>query len=142
MLQDSDIDPPTFQSYLETLYHVHGDTPLTLQVGVANPSLIAHYKELRVESCAYITACNPFGQSLDACVNEDLHAAFADELRQRSLKFVEGVGQHPSNRWPGEASYLIWDLSLEAAKALGIRHQQNAIIWCGRDAVPQLILLR
>lgn len=129
-------------SYLETQYHVHGETPLTLQVGVANASLAAHYKSLRVESCAYITACNPFSQSLEACVNADLHAAFADELRQRSLKFVEGVGQHPSGQWPGEASYLIWGLSLEAAKALGAKHDQNAIIWCGPEAVPQLILLR
>ena len=142
MFSASIIDPTTFQSYLETQYHVHGDTPLTLQVGIVNSSLAARYKALRVESCAYITSCNPFSQSLEACVNADLHAAFADELRQRSLKFVEGVGQHPSNRWPGEASYLIWDLSLETAKALGNRHQQNAIIWCGLDAVPQLILLR
>jgi len=142
LLQDSIIDPDTCMSYLETQYHVHGNTPLTLQVGVANASLAAHYKALRVESCAYITACNPFSQSLEPSVNADLHVAFANELRQRSLKFVEGVGQHPSNRWPGEASYLVWGLSLEAAKALGIRHQQNAIIWCGLDAVPQLILLR
>lgn len=142
MLQDSIIDPATCQSYLETLYHVHGDAPLTLQVSVANASLAARYKALRVESCAYITACNPFSRSLEACANANLHAAFAIELRQRSLKFVEGVGQHPSGQWPGEASYLIWGLSLEAAKALGARHQQNAIIWCGPDSVPQLILLR
>ena len=142
MFSASIIDPAICQSYLETQYHVHGDAPLTLQVGVANASLAAHYKALRAGSCAYITACNPFGQSLEACVNADLHTAFAGELRQCSLRFVEGIGQHPSNRWPGEASYLIWNLSLEAAKALGIRHQQNAIIWCGLDTVPQLILLR
>ena len=84
MLQDSIIDPATCQSYLETQYHDHGDTPLTLQVGVANASLGARYKALRVESCACITACNPLSQSLEACVNADLHAAVADELRQRN----------------------------------------------------------
>ena len=142
MFPASLIDPATRQAYLQTQYHVLGDTPLTLQVGVANASLGARYKALRIESCACITACNPLSQSLEACVNADLHAAFADELRQRSLRFIEGVGQHPSNRWPGEACYLVWGLSLQAAKALGIRHQQNAIIWCGLDTVPQLILLR
>ena len=42
----------------------------------------------------------------------------------------------------GEASYLIFGLTLEAAKMLGMRLEQNAIVWAGVDAVPQLILLR
>jgi len=33
-------------------------------------------------------------------------------------------------------------LSLEASKSLGARFEQNAIVWSGADAVPQLILLR
>ena len=136
------IDPATRQSYLETHYHVLGQTPFTLEVGIANVSLEKQYKAHRVESCAFITACNPFSQSLEESVNADLHAAFALELRQHSLMFEEGLGQHPSGQWPGEASYLVWGLSLEAAKKLGIKHDQNAIIWCGLDAVPQLILLR
>lgn len=142
MRQATVIDPATCQSYLETQYVVPGAAPLTLQIGIANAPLAALYKALRVDSCAFITACNPFSQSLEASANADLHAALAGELRQRSLKFVEGVGQHPSNRWPAEASYLIWGLSLEAAKALGAQHDQNAIVWCGPDAVPQLMLLR
>ena len=64
------------------------------------------------------------------------------ELGQRSLACVEGTGQHPSNRWPGEASYLIFGLTLEATKTLGTRLEQNAIVWKGTDAVPQLVLLR
>ncbi|MBC7377060.1 MAG: DUF3293 domain-containing protein [Burkholderiaceae bacterium] len=142
MVPDSVIDPATCQSYLQTQYHVQGETPLTLQVGVASASLKALYKTLRVESCAFITACNPFSQPLEDCVNADLQAAFAGELRQRSLQFVESVGQHPSNQWPGEASFLVWGLALEEAKSLGARQHQNAIVWCGPDAVPQLILLR
>lgn len=33
-------------------------------------------------------------------------------------------------------------ISLEAAKELGARYEQNAIVWAGADAMPQLILLR
>ena len=136
------IDSATCQAYLETHYHVLGDTPLTLQVGLANPSLAALYKALRVESCAFVTACNPWSQLLESPVNAQRRAVLASELRQRSLRFVDGIGQHPSGQWPGEASFLIWNLSLEAAKALGAKYEQNAIIWCELDAVPQLILLR
>jgi hypothetical protein len=32
-------------------------------------------------------------------------------------------------------------LALEAAKTSGTRMEQNAIVWSGADAVPQLILL-
>ena len=41
-----------------------------------------------------------------------------------------------------EESFLVYGLTLEAAKALGTRLEQNAFIWSGEDAVPQLILLR
>ena len=142
MTNDSPITPETRKSYLETHYHVYGQSPLTLEVGVANPLLATLYQALSVQSCAFITACNPFSQSLDAAVNADRQAAFAGELRERGLKFVEGLGKHPSGQWPGEASFLVWSLTLEAAKALGTQHEQNAIIWCGLDAVPQLIMLR
>lgn len=142
MFPDSIIDPATRQAYLQTHYCVHGQTPLTLQVGVASPQLAALYKAQHVDSCAFITACNPWSQLLGASANAGRQQALASELRQRSLKSADGVGQHPSGQWPGEASFLVWGLSLEAAKALGVRHEQNAIVWCGPDAMPQLICLR
>lgn len=56
--------------------------------------------------------------------------------------FVLRIGQHPSNAWAGEESFLCFGISLEAAKALGRRFEQNAIVWSAADAIPQLILLR
>lgn len=142
MFPDSTIDSAIRQAYLETHYLLFGDTPLTLQVGIANPGLTKLYKAQFVESCAFITACSPWSQSLYAAANAQRQATLADELRYRSLAFVEGIGQHPSSQWPGEASFLVWGLSLEAAKALGTRHEQNAIVWCGPDTVPHLVTLR
>ena len=43
---------------------------------------------------------------------------------------------------PGEPSYLVFGLKLEAAKTLGRALRQNAIVWSDVDAVPRLILLR
>ena len=37
---------------------------------------------------------------------------------------------------------LVLGLALEAAKSLGNAYEQNAVIWCGPDAVPSLVLLR
>ena len=142
LLSESIIDAAMVQAYRETEYRVHGDEPFTLRIGDASPALAAAHKRHRVDCSAYITAFNPFSQALDDEANVELHAALGRELDQRSLSRKEGVGQHPSNQWPGEASFLVFGLTLEAAKTLGTRLEQNAIVWCGADAVPQLILLR
>ena len=62
------------------------------------------------------------------------------EIEDRSLSILPGVGQHPSNNWPGEQSVLVLGLSLEAAKTLGRRFDQNAVVLTGRDGIPQLVL--
>ena len=142
LLFESIIDAAMVHAYRETEYRVSGDGPFTLRIGEASASLAAAHKSRRVDCSAYITALNPFSRALDGAANAKRHAALGRELEQRSLSSIEGVGQHPSNRWPGEASYLIFGLTLEAAKTLGTRLEQNAIVWCGADAVPQLILLR
>ncbi|MCV2367683.1 DUF3293 domain-containing protein [Roseateles oligotrophus] len=130
------------QAYLETEYKVHGDQPFMLKVEEASPALAAAHKRYGVNCSAYVTAWNPLGVDQEIGVNTQRNAELSAELRTRSLASIEGLGQHPSNQQPGEASYLIFGLTLEAAKTLGTRWAQNAIIWSGADAVPQLILLR
>lgn len=136
------IDDATIQAYRETEYRVHGDEPFTLQIGRFCEALVAIHKRHRVNCSAYITACNPYSKQFDEAANEGRQADLGRELRTRSLTTLEGIGQHPSNQWPGEASYLILGLTLEAAKSLGTRLEQNAIVWSGADAIPQLFLLR
>jgi hypothetical protein len=72
--------------------------------------------------------------------NEERHQALIAEIKGRSLSFLPGVGQHPGNKWPGEQSVLVLGLSLEAAKTLGRRFEQNAVVWTGKDGVPELVL--
>ncbi len=139
---ESIIDAATVQAFRETEYRVHGDEPFTLKVGETCLALVAAHKRHRVDCSAYITALNPYSQILADEANAERHAALGREIGQRSLASIEGIGEHPSNQWPGEASYLIFGLTLEAAKTLGTRLDQNAIVWTGADAVPQLILLR
>ncbi|MDO9233257.1 MAG: DUF3293 domain-containing protein [Methylotenera sp.] len=129
---------PLIQSYLETHYHVGGASPFVLQIDIVCDSLKELYRQSNADCCAYVTACNPFSHPVDDATNADRQAALVRELKARSLSFIEGVGQHPSGNWPGEPSYLVLGLSLEVAKALGRKYEQNAIVWCGPDAVPKL----
>lgn len=130
------------QSYRETDYKTLGDEPLTMNVGEVCSPLAALHKRHRVDCSAFITAYNPLGQGLGNAVNAERHADLGRELGRRSLPNIEGIGQHPVDSRPGEVSYLIFGLTLEAAKTLGTQFEQNAIIWTGADTVPQLILLR
>lgn len=142
MFQNSAIDPDTIRAYLETNYVVRGESSLILRVGQACPELAAIHRSHRVDCSAFLTAFNPFSQPLDEQENDRRHELLVQELKLRSLSVFEGYGSHPDNGWPPEASVLVPGLSLEASKSLGARLEQNAIVWSGGDAVPQLILLR
>ena len=65
--------------------------------------------------------------------------ALREVLRQQQSAFVDGIGQHPDSHWPGEPSFLVFGLSGEEACTMGQRFAQNAIVWTGSTAIPQLI---
>lgn len=136
------IAPSTVDAYLETDYRVFGQLPLVLRVGAANAALAALYRQYKVNSGAFISACNPFSRLVDDAVNSARQAELAKDLQKRSLSHIEGVGVHTSGSWPAEPSFFVLGLSLEDAMLLGKKYSQNAIVWCGADCVPELILLR
>ena len=130
------------KAYQETEYRVTQGHSLALRVDAPCPELASLYKAKGVSCAAFITACNPFSNLLGDEENAKRQASLAAELKRRGLCFFAGVGQHPSGNWPGEPSFLVLGLALEAAKSLGKAHEQNAVVWCGADAVPKLVLLR
>jgi len=142
MFPDSVIDPRTIQAYLETEYRVHGPSGFTLRVGEASAELLAAHARHQVECSAYLTACNPFSRPTDDAENATRQAALVAAVERMGLVHEAGIGQHPSNEWPGEESVLIHGLSLEAASELATRFEQNGFVWSGPDATPRLILLR
>lgn len=75
-------------------------------------------------------------------MNAAAHARLGAELAAAGYRVVEGAGEDPDGRWPAEPSYLVLGMDLEAARELGRRYGQNAIVWAGADAVPELLLLR
>ena len=141
-MTDSRIEPDTIQAYRETGYGVTGDQPFELHIDMFSAELTALHAAHRVTCSAFITACNPLSRALDEQSNQRRHDQLRRELERCDLTFVEGIGKHPSNHWPGEASYLVLGTPLEHAKKLGIQFEQNAIVWSDAEARPQLILLR
>lgn len=82
--------------------------PFYLEDFEPGAALAAAHKRFRTGCSAYITACNPFSEYVGGASNAQRHADLELELARRSLAYIEGVGQHPSNQWLGEASYLVF----------------------------------
>jgi hypothetical protein len=139
---DSQIPRETIRAYRETHYRVRGSKPTVLTIDAANTILAEMHESNCVASSGFVTACNPFSVLLDDAANADRQRMLAREIERRGWRAVDGVGEHPSNDWPGEPSFLVFGLSLEDAKALGVEFGQNAVVWAGSDAVPRLVLLR
>lgn len=139
---ESLISPETIQAYRETEFRVFGDDVMVLKISEKKEELVGLFKVYQSEACAFVTAFNPLGKLLSHEQNSDLQKRLEEEIQFRGLTYIAGEGKHPVGDWPGEPSYLVFDLSLEAAKTLGRKFNQNAIVWCGLDAVPQLVLLR
>jgi len=138
----SRIDASTQRAYRETDYRVATEPPFVLRIGTFSPELAALHGDYAVTASAFITACNPRSKPLDVAENARRQKELAGTLAETGWRWIDGVGCHPSNGWPGEPSYLVPGLPRESACALGRQFEQNAIVWCGADAVPELILLR
>ncbi|WP_042883899.1 DUF3293 domain-containing protein [Cupriavidus necator] len=136
------IDDATLRAYRETHYRVRGDMPMTLRIDQASVPLAALHRAHGVASSAFITAANPFSQRCDDAANLRRQQALAQDVAQMGLRAIDAAGEHPSNGWPAEPSLLVPGLSLEEARRLGEKYEQNAVVWSGADAVPRLVLLR
>ena len=94
-------------------------------------------------SCAaFVTAFNPFSEPLGDEENEALLGSLRGSLTGAGWTLFEGQGRHPSGEWAPESSLLILGMERGEAAELGARWRQNAVVWVGAGAVPELVLLR
>lgn len=140
MFSASVIDPRTVHAYLETEYRVHGEPGRTFRVGQASADLLSAHKRQKVDCSAFLTACNPFSEPFDAAANAARQAALAKELSRRSLVFLPGIGPHPSNKWHDEDSFLVFGLTLEAAKVIGsVIRRMVTVEWTKKDKYGRVV---
>lgn len=131
------------EAYLTTNYRaeIPGGHCL-LRVGDYSIELDTLFEWLGKSTAAFVTAQNPLGHKSSDQENSQRHAAlWADVIDLRLPYFLgEGIGEDSS--WPPERSIVLFGLSFEQAVHLGRHHEQNALIWAGKDAIPRLVLLR
>ena len=143
MSEATQIHPDKVRAYLATDYRLgHTDQDIVLTIGKHSERLAALFADSGVNCGAFLTAYNPQGTIQSDAANAQGHAELASQLQELGLQAIEGSGSEEGTDWPAEKSYFAMGLDLEASKAIGTHFDQDAIVWVGADAVPQLILLR
>jgi hypothetical protein len=139
----SDVSDDKLAAYRNTDYRV-GREPcrFVLRIGIPSPHLQTLYASAGHASAAFITAFNPHGEQQDDALNEAAHARLGEQLRQSAVIVIEGEGVATEGNWPPEKSFLVIGLSCEAAAEIGRAARQDAIVWAGEDALPELVVLR
>ena len=142
LFSQSTIPLDLIEAYRETAYRVEALEPFVLSIDQRSEPLGQLYRTHSVSSCAFMTAWNPYSESLSAEENSNRQTKLANDVRNLGFELIEGEGKHPNGLWPGEASYLVLGMSLDEAQKLGQQYEQNAILWCDADAIPRLVLLK
>ena len=137
------IHPDKVRAFLATDYRLgHTSQDIVLTIGQRSERLAALFDAKGVDCGAFLTAYNPQSTIQPDAINDRAHAELAAKLQELGLQAIEGSGSEEGTDWPSEKSYFALGLALEPAKDIGTHFDQDAIVWVGADAVPQLILLR
>ena len=143
MAETTQIHPDKVRAFLATDYRLgHTTQDIVLTIGQPSERLAALFISSGVACGAFITAYNPRGTVQADAANDKAHAQLSAKLSELRLQVIEGSGSEEGTDWPAEKSYFALGPALEPAKAIGTHFDQDAIVWVGPDAVPQLILLR
>ena len=143
MAETTQIQPDKVRAYLATDYRLgQAAQDIVLTIGQRSERLAALFAAKGVNCGAFLTAYNPRGTLQTEAANQLAHAQLATQLEQLGHAVIEGSGSEEGTDWAAEESYFALGMALEPAKAMGTHFDQDAIVWVGADAVPQLILLR
>ena len=136
------ITPSLIESYKSADYLVDAPPSFILKIGIHSPELESIYKKSYKHTAAFITAFNPYSKELSAQENKDRNLKLEELIQSLGFDYIHGEGKCGDGDWDGEKSFLIFGISESQASEIGKEFEQNAIVWCDKDAIPQLVLLK
>ena len=136
------INPDLLNSYKLANYHVDALPSFILKIDIHSPELESIYKTSHKHTAAFITAFNPYSQELSNQENKDRNLKLEELIQSLHFDYIHGEGKCGDGDWNGEESFLIFGISEKQASEIGKKFEQNAIVWCDKDAIPQLLLLK
>jgi putative PIN family toxin of toxin-antitoxin system len=116
------------------------EPPLTLRVGEPNAALDEVLESHGERVAAFITASNPRSEQKSKAENQAANEKLLATQRLLSRTCLEGEGRSPDGSW-AERSFLILGIPLAEAEALGRAFGQNALVFCEKGRLADLVLL-
>ena len=128
------------QAYRDTRYTT--SVGITLIVDSESERLDKLISESDASSAIYITAWNPFSQMMNSDENQELNSLLKSDLLTLidEEKIIDGFGEDPSGKWPGEESFLALGLTKEEGVRLSEKYRQNAFVYHEFGKKTELIL--
>ena len=125
-------------AYRASEYVVFAKPELVLRIGEPSAALDRLLEAAGARSAAFLTAANPHSQPRSAA--ENLATLERLERDASAWPVHRGEGRSPDRTWR-EPSLLVAGIAREAARTLGRRYGQNAIVFIDKGAAPELVLL-
>ena len=128
------------QAYRKALYT--SNIGITLIVDAKSEKLDKLLSESDASSAIYITAWNPFSQMMNSDENQELNGLLKSDLLTLidEEKVIDGFGEDPSGKWPGEESFLALGITKEEGIRLSEKYRQNAFVYHEFGKKTELIL--
>ena len=118
------------------------DQAIVLSPGLRSAEMAQLFASHGVNCDASITAFNPQGAQRSTGENEQAHQQLQSHIESNGLKCMAGEGSEAGTDWPAEKSCFALGLGSSNAIEVGRLYSQDAIVWVGESAVPELVLLR
>jgi len=129
-------------AYRATEYRVLPPYAFTLRIGARSDALLDLYRSVETREAAYLTAWTPFSVTASDEQNHRAQALLVERLTSIGVTALPGLGIDPASSLPGEESVLALGLQRDMAIRIAQDFDQNALVWIGPDAIPELILLQ
>ena len=101
---------------------------IKIRIDTKHPRLDSLLTKLPNKAWAFITAHNPHSEELTTPENAQRHLMLMRDVADAGFTAFEGAGIPDSSDWNPETSALILGISIDDAKKLGMKYQQNAIV--------------
>lgn len=122
------LKPSLFQEFRETTYWIlEGSEPISLRVGQPVPPGLVQVVGGPGVPWAMLTSCNPLSQAQDTGTNQKLFAAMRQDLLDRGLNQLAGVGVGATHGWL-EPMMLVWPLGFSEAMDLAKGYRQAGLV--------------
>jgi len=131
------------EAYNRTQYLMQTENgEIVLRIGEPSKAIAELIEAAAADGGVFITAENPFSQPLTVDENKDRQDRLRKDLAVLGALVIDGAGQGEDPSWPAEASYSAIGITRDQACELGIKYEQNAIVWFDATGTGELILLR